>query len=151
MQQPPPGPPEGPMEPPPVPPPSQPPASQPAPMGAAAASNSKLYTVLAWVLFPPIGSIIFLFVGKDDPDVKFNAANATAVHGAMLVVWIILRILAAPIGLFGVLLFLWGIVWFIVWVIGLVLSLQSNGRRFSFPVLTDALSGVIPTIEGLAQ
>ncbi len=40
-----------------------PPPEQPAPQGAApggSASNKNLYTILAWGLFPPIGSLIFL-------------------------------------------------------------------------------------------
>ena len=175
MQQPPPGPPEGsseqpatppePMSPPPAPmmpppgpseppPPMTPPPSQPmygGGPGMAAASNAKAFTILAWVLFPPIGSFIFLFVGKDDPDVRFNAANATAIHGVMLVVAIVLRILAAALGIFALLLGIWYVIWFAVWLVGLILSIQSNGRRFSFPVLTDTLSGVIPAVENLAS
>ena len=54
--------------------PPPPPPGQPAPMGGTGAvgSNKNLYTILAWALFPPIGSLIFLFVGKDDADVKWT-------------------------------------------------------------------------------
>jgi len=52
-----------------------PPPGQPAPTGgSAAASNKKTYTILAYVL-GWLGGLIFLFVGKDDPDVKWNAAQ----------------------------------------------------------------------------
>src|SRR5439155_895650 len=80
---------------------------KPTPMGAApggSASNKNLYTILAWALFPPIGSLIFLFVGKDDPDVKNNAAQATVIHGAALVIYIILWVLATVTA--GILFFL---------------------------------------------
>ena len=49
-----------------------PPPPQPAPMGgtpSSVGSNKKTYTILAYVL-GWIGGLIFLFVGKDDPDVK---------------------------------------------------------------------------------
>ena len=54
-----------------------PPPGQPTPTGGTGAvgSNKNLYTILAWALLPPIGSLIFLFVGKDDPDVKYNATT----------------------------------------------------------------------------
>jgi uncharacterized membrane protein len=131
-----------------------PPPGQPAPMGAtpgAAGSNKNLYTILAWALFPPIGSLIFLFVGKDDPDVKNNSANAILVHGAMFAVYIVLWILTVIIVFFGVLLFIWGILWFIVWLIGLILALQAGGKRVNFPVLGAMLASYVPMVEGWAK
>src|SRR3979409_1320418 len=110
-----------------------PPPGQPTPTGGmsgAPASNKNLYTILAWALFPPIGSLIFLFVGKDDPDVKNNAAQATVIHGAALVIWIIAVILS-PFT-FGITYGLWSIVWFVIWLIGLILALQADGKRVEF-------------------
>src|SRR3989440_7892511 len=115
-----------------------PPPGQPTPMGAApggSASNKNLYTILAWALFPPIGSLIFLFVGKDDPDVKNNAAQAVVIHGSAFAVWIILRILTAIVLPIAILLILWDLVWFVLWLIGFVLALQAGGKRVNFPVL----------------
>src|SRR5207245_5550217 len=103
--------------------PPPPPPGQPAPMGGmsgAPAGNKNLYTILAWALFPPIGSLIFLFVGKDDPDVKNNAAQAVVIHGGAFAVWIILRILTAIVLPIAILLVLWDLVWFVLWLIGLV-------------------------------
>jgi uncharacterized membrane protein len=131
-----------------------PPPGQPTPQGAApggAGSNKNLYTILAWALFPPIGSLIFLFVGKDDPDVKNNSANALLVHGAMLVVDILLRILTAIVGFFGILLIIWFFIWFIVWLIGFVLALQAGGRRVNFPVLGPMVASYVPTVEAWAK
>src|ERR1700730_12236012 len=99
-----------------------PPPGQPPPMGGmpgAVGSNKNLYTILAWALLPPIGSVIFLFVGKDDPDVKYNAAAATIIHGAALAVYVVLWILIfVTVGVFGVLILLWWVVWFVIWLIG---------------------------------
>src|SRR5436190_118157 len=65
-----------------------PPPSQPAPMGGSApasgvGSNKKTYTILAY-LFWWVTGLIFLFVGKDDPDVKWNAANSLVFFGGEL-------------------------------------------------------------------
>src|SRR5207302_9813701 len=103
-----------------------PPPGQPAPMSGAGGTGSKknLYTILAWALLPPIGSLIFLFVGKDDPDVKYNAAQAVVIHGGAFAVWILLRILTIIFLPIAFLLVIWDIVWFVIWVLGLILALQ---------------------------
>lgn len=132
-----------------------PPPGQPAPMGgtpSAAGGNKNLYTILAWALFPPIGSLIFLFVGKDDADVKYNSANATVIHGAALLIYIITIVLSAvTVGLLFFLPLLWYLIWFIVWVIGLILALQAGGRRFAFPGIQGLASKYVPMVEGWAK
>ena len=122
-------------------------------MGGAPAvgSNKNLYTILAWALFPPVGSLIFLFVGKDDPDVKNNAANAILVHGAMLAVYIILWIASIIFFPLAILATLWWIVWFIVWLVGLILALQAGGKRVNFPVLGSMVASYVPMVEGWAK
>jgi len=136
----------------PPPPPSQP--AQP-PMGGASSSvgaNKNLYTILAWALFPPIGSLIFLFVGKDDPDVKYNAAAATVIHGASLIIDIVLWILSAvTLGVLFPLATLWGFVWFVIWLVGLILALQANGGRVHFPVVGTMADKYVPMVEGWAK
>jgi len=132
-----------------------PPPGQPAPMGGtpgAVGSNKNLYTILAWALFPPIGSLIFLFVGKDDPDVKYNSANATVIHGAALVIYIVTIILSVvTVGILFFLPILWFFIWFVVWVIGLILALQAGGRRFAFPGIQGLASKYVPMVEGWAK
>src|SRR5207302_7500583 len=89
------------------------PPSQPAPTPGTPSSvggNKNLYTILAWALLPPIGSLIFLFVGKDDPDVKYNAAQAVVIHGGAFAVWILLRILTIIFLPIAFLLVIWDIV-----------------------------------------
>jgi uncharacterized membrane protein len=119
--------------------------------GSAAGSNKNLYTILAWVLFPPIGSLIFLFVGKDDPDVKYNSALAVVVHGGAFVVYLILWVLALIISPIAFLASLFGIVWFVIWVVGLIVALQAGGNRVNFPVLGPLAAGYVPMVEGWAK
>jgi uncharacterized membrane protein len=117
----------------------------------AVGSNKNLYTILAWALLPPIGSLIFLFVGKDDPDVKYNAAQALVIHGVMLAVYIVLWILTIITVFLGILLALWYLVWFVVWLVGLILALQAGGKRVNFPVLGPMVASYVPAVEGWAK
>ena len=78
-----------------MPPPSP---GQPAPMGgtpAAAAGNKKTYTILAY-LVGWITGLIFLFVGKDDPDVKWNAANSVVFFGGLSIISFVIGLI--PVG-----------------------------------------------------
>lgn len=113
-----------------------PPPSQPAPMGGSAAgSNKKTYTILAYV-FGWIGGLIFLFVGKDDPDVKWNAANSIIIFGGLSIVMLILSFIP-PIAILVLLLWLVG---FVYWVIFLVQALQGNGERIPAPGVSSFLN-----------
>ena len=132
----------------PPPPPGQPMGGTPSAVGG----NKNLYTILAWALFPPIGSLIFLFVGKDDPDVKYNAAQATVIHGAALVIYILLWVVTIVTGgILGILIPLWWLVWFVIWLVGLIIALQANGARVSFPVLGPMVASYVPMVEGWAK
>jgi uncharacterized membrane protein len=119
--------------------------------GSAAGSNKNLYTILAWAALPPIGSLIFLFVGKDDPDVKNNSAQAVVIHGGMFIIWLILFVLSILILPLAFLLLLFDIIWFVVWLVGLVLALQAGGNRVKFPVLGPIAAGYVPMVEGWAK
>ena len=108
-----------------------PPPQQPAPMGgtpSAAGSNKKTYTILAYVL-SWIGGLIFLFVGKDDPDVKWNAANSVVVFGGLSIIIFIVglipvvRLLVLPLWIVGL----------VYWIIFLVKSVQGDGERIPAP------------------
>lgn len=111
-----------------------PPPSQPAPMGAtpAASSNKKTYSTLAYILGWLTG-IIFLFVGKDDPDVKWNAANSIVVFGGLSIINFVLSLIpgvkyiAPVVGLIG----------FVYWVIFLVKNLQGQGEKQHAPVIAS--------------
>jgi uncharacterized membrane protein len=120
-------------------------------MPGAAGSNRNLYTILAWALLPPIGSLVFLFVGKDDADVKYNAAEALVIHGGMFVVWLVLRILSIVVFPIVFVLLLWEIAWFVVWLIGLIMALQANGSRVNYPVLGPMAASYVPQVEAWAK
>jgi uncharacterized membrane protein len=105
-----------------------PPPSQPAPMGgapSAAGSNKKTYTILAYLLGWVTG-LIFLFVGKDDPDVKWNAANSIIVFGGLSIVSLVLSF----IPFVGIVVFLIG---FIYWAIFMIQAVQGTGGRIPAP------------------
>ena len=114
-----------------------PPPGQPAPSGTpgAVGSNKKMYTILAYVL-GWIGGLIFLFVGKDDPDVKWNAAQSLVIFGGLSILIFILglipfiQLLVFPLWLVG----------FIYWVIFLVQSLQGNGEKIPAPLIGGVIS-----------
>src|ERR1700724_559709 len=115
-----------------------PPPSQPSPMGgmpSAAGSNKKTYTILAY-LFGWITGLIFLFVGKDDPDVKWNAANSIVVFGGLSIILFVIglipvvQIIVIPLWIVG----------FIYWVIFMVQALQGNGQRIQAPGLSGFIN-----------
>lgn len=108
-----------------------PPPSQPSPMSGtpgSVGSNKKTYTILAYVL-GWIGGLIFLFVGKDDPDVKWNAANSLIVFGGLTIGIIILSFIPVV----NLLVFVLWLVGFVYWVIFLVQALQGTGQRIPAP------------------
>ena len=115
-----------------------PPPSQPSPAGgmpSAAGSNKKTYTILAY-LFGWITGLIFLFVGKDDPDVKWNAANSIVVFGGLSIILFVIglipvvQIIVIPLWIVG----------FIYWVIFMVQALQGNGERIQAPGLSGFIN-----------
>jgi len=124
-----------------------PPPGQPTPTSGTSGvgTNKNLYTILAWALLPPLGSLIFLFVGKDDPDVKYNAALAMTIHGPFLIVAIVLSIVFFPLYL------VWALLWFVVWLVGTILALQANGARVNYPVLGPLAAQYVPMVESLAK
>ena len=77
---------------PPPPPASPEPAPAPAGGTSAVGSNKKTYTILAYVL-TWIGGLIFLFVGKDDPDVKWNSANSLIIFGGLTILNLIFAVI----------------------------------------------------------
>ena len=110
-----------------------PPPSQPAPMGGAsgaAGSNKKTYTILAYLLGWLTG-LIFLFVGKDDPDVKWNAANSVVVFGGLSVLNLILSFIPV-VNVLTIVVFIAG---FILWVMIMIQALQGTGQRIPAPLV----------------
>lgn len=121
-----------------------PPPSEPAPMGgtpSAIGNNKKTYTVLAYAL-GWIGGLIFLFVGKDDPDVKWNAANSLVFFGGLSVVILIIGIIPIVQALAAV---VW-LVGFVYWIIFLVQSIQGNGERIPTPGLSGFMDKYVDQV-----
>lgn len=125
-----------------------PPPGQPAPMGgSAAASNKKTYTILAYVL-GWIGGLIFLFVGKDDPDVKWNAAQSLLIFGGLTIVIVVLNFIPVAGQIIGGVLWLIG---FVYWVIFLIQSLQGTGQRIQAPVIGGFISPYVDQIASAVK
>ncbi len=125
------------------PPPSQP---SPAPMGgsSASASNAKANVILAY-LFWWITGLIFLFVGKDDPDVKWNAAQSVVVLGGLWLIAIIFN--AIHLWPIGGLLYLIALIYWVIFLIG---AFNYKGGHIEAPLIgqftnqvTDQLANAI--------
>jgi uncharacterized membrane protein len=121
-----------------------PPPGQPTPAGgASAASNSKTNVILAYLLWWITG-LIFLFVGKDDPDVKWNAAQSVVVLGGIWLIGVIVSLVLVPL---GALIYLVAIVYWIIFLIG---AFNYQGGHIKAPgiaqftdSLTDSLANAV--------
>ncbi|HSP08462.1 MAG TPA: hypothetical protein VLU92_02555 [Candidatus Dormibacteraeota bacterium] len=123
-----------------------PPPSQPTPMGgtpSAAGTNKKTYSILAYLL-GWITGLIFLFVGKDDPDVKWNAANSIIVFGGLQIIIIVLGFIPVV----NLLVVILGLVAFVYWVIFLIQGLQGTGQRIQAPLIGSFID---PYVDQLAN
>jgi uncharacterized membrane protein len=123
-----------------------PPPGQPAPMSGAGAgaNNKKTYSLLAYLL-GWLGGLIFLFVGKDDPDVKWNAAQSLIIFGGLTIVIVVFSFIPVVGAIVWVLL---GLVGFIFWVYFLIQNLQGTGQRIPAPVIGTAIA---PYVDQLAN
>ncbi|MGA7911964.1 MAG: hypothetical protein WB682_10180 [Candidatus Dormiibacterota bacterium] len=122
-----------------------PPPGQPTPMGgtpSAAGSNKKTYSILAY-LVGWITGLIFLFVGKDDPDVKWNAANSIVVFGGLFVIQIVVGFIP---GINLILTPLIGLVSLIFWIIFLVQGIQGTGQRLPAPLIGSAINPLVDQV-----
>lgn len=123
-----------------------PPPSQPAPMGGApsTASNAKTNVILAYLLWWVTG-LIFLFVGKNDPDVKWNAAQSVVVLGGIWLVSTILTFIFAPIG------WLLYLVGFVYWVIFLVGAFNFQGGHIKAPGISQFTDGLTDQVANAVK
>src|SRR5262252_4925617 len=122
------------------------------PYQAAGGVDKKTGAILSYLL-GWITGIIFLFVGKNDPDVKYHAAQSTIFFGGMTVIFWALRILESFLpGVISFLLALIGVVLgfytFIMWIVCLVQANNNAGARFQIPIVG---SYVTPYAEQLAN
>jgi len=112
--------------------------------------------LLGWVT-----GLIFLFggrsiLGRDDPDVKYHAAQSIVVFGALSVVSFLLSFIANALidsglyRLFTSLNSLVGLVILVAWIVCLVLAWTRNGERFQVPLIGATVTPYAERIAGNA-
>lgn len=113
---------------------SQPPANHPQPAGLDKKTSAILSYALGWLT-----GIIFLFLGKHDPDVKFHASQSIVFFGAVSVLNIVLSIVGSLLGALGILFSLTGLVvavfTVVVWIMAMVQANNTGGVRAALPLV----------------
>ncbi|MEU6587540.1 DUF4870 domain-containing protein [Nocardia sp. NPDC046763] len=113
---------------------AQPPVGQPSPAGLNKKTSAILSYVLGWLT-----GIVFLFVGKNDPDVKFHAAQSTVFFGAASVVNIVLSVISSILGTLGIIFSLVGLAvgvfTFVVWIMAMIQANNTGGVRAELPIV----------------
>ena len=121
----------------------QPPAPPPSPGGGGGGGIDTRTGAFLSYLLTWITGIIMLFVGKQNPTIKYHAAQSIVYFGSLTVVVIILDILAniRPLGFLSVIALLVNLIQFISWIYCLIKAWTGNGERFALPVV----GGVVTT------
>jgi uncharacterized membrane protein len=113
---------------------SQHPVNQPQSSGLDKKTSAILSYVLGWVT-----GIIFLFVGKDDPDVKSHASQSIVFFGAVSVVNIVLSIVGSLLGVVGIIFSLASlavvVLAVVVWIMAMVQANNTGGVRAELPIV----------------
>ncbi|MFD4460133.1 DUF4870 domain-containing protein [Nocardia sp. NPDC058480] len=113
---------------------SQLPSNQPQPAGLNKKTSAILSYALGWLT-----GITFLFVGKNDPDVKFHAAQSVVFFGAVSVLNIVLSVVGSLLGALGIILSLAGLALavfaVVVWIMAMVQANNSGGVRAELPIV----------------
>lgn len=101
---------------------------------------ATLSYLVTWVT-----GVIFLFIGKNDPDVKFHAARSIVTFLPLQILITLAGLLPSPVNYIGTV--IW-VAYIVVYVFCLYKAWTENGARFQIPVL----SGVVDTFaEQLAS
>ncbi|MBO0682559.1 MAG: hypothetical protein J2P45_05335 [Candidatus Dormibacteraeota bacterium] len=106
-------------------------------------TGALLSYLLGWIT-----GIIMLFVGKDDPDVKFHASQSVVFFGGLFVINAIISILSRPIGALAFVSDLVTLVAIGFWIYCLIKAWNGAGARFSIPWVGGV---VAPYAEQLAN
>jgi uncharacterized membrane protein len=125
-----------------VPPP--PPGAGAPPPASGGSMDKKTSVILSYLLWWVTG-IIFMFVGKDDPDVRWNAAQSVVVLGGLWVIATILLYIVPPI---GYLIYLVGLVY---WVIFLVGAFNYQGGRIAAPVIGQYTNQIVEQLSNAVK
>ena len=97
-----------------------------------------------------VTGIIFLFVGKNDPDIKFHAAQAIVFFGGFTILRFVLGLFTGISGIggvFGILNLLVSLIIVAGWIYSLYTVYTNNGARFSYPFIGQFIT---PYAEQLA-
>ncbi|KAF0845744.1 DUF4870 domain-containing protein [Nocardia caishijiensis] len=110
------------------------PPNRPQSTGVDKKTGAILSYALGWVT-----GIVFLFVGKHDPDVKFHAAQSVIFFGAVSVLNIVLSILGSLLGALGIIVSLAGLALglftIVVWIMAMVQANNKAGARAELPIV----------------
>ncbi|MBH0779356.1 DUF4870 domain-containing protein [Nocardia bovistercoris] len=113
---------------------SQSPANRPQSTGPDKKTSAVLSYALGWVT-----GIVFLFVGKHDPDVKFHASQSIVFFGAVSALNIVLSIVGSLLGALGIVFSLAGLALgvfaVVVWIMAMVAANSSSGVRVELPLV----------------
>ncbi|WP_194836912.1 DUF4870 domain-containing protein [Nocardia sp. XZ_19_369] len=113
---------------------SQPPTNQPQSAGLDKKTSAILSYALGWLT-----GIVFLFMGKNDPDVRFHAAQSIVFFGAVSVVNIVLSIVGSLLGALGIIFSLAGLAVAVfsvaVWIMAMVQANSTGGVRAELPIV----------------
>ncbi|WP_040806287.1 DUF4870 domain-containing protein [Nocardia concava] len=113
---------------------SQPPANHPQSAGLDKKTSAILSYALGWLT-----GIVFLFVGKNDPDVKFHASQSIVFFGAVSVVNVVLSIVGSLLGTLGIIFSLAGlavaVLALVVWIMAMIQANNVGGVRAELPLV----------------
>ncbi|WP_067574844.1 DUF4870 domain-containing protein [Nocardia acidivorans] len=113
---------------------SQPPANRPRSTGLDKKTSAILSYALGWLT-----GIVFLFLGKNDPDVKFHASQSIVFFGAVSVLNIVLSVLGSLLGALGIIFGLAGLVLgllaLVVWIMAMIQANRTGGVRSELPLV----------------
>ncbi|WP_410875704.1 DUF4870 domain-containing protein [Nocardia sp. A7] len=126
---------------------SQSSTNQPRPAGLDKKTSAILSYALGWLT-----GIIFLFVGKNDPDVKFHAAQSIIFFGAVSLLNIVLSVVGSLLGVLGIIFSLAGlavaIFAVVVWIMAMVQANNSGGVRAELPVVGKFIAPYADQLAG---
>ncbi|MBL1078496.1 DUF4870 domain-containing protein [Nocardia sp. 2] len=109
-------------------------SSQPHSTGLDKKTSAILSYALGWLT-----GIVFLFLGKHDPDVKFHAAQSIIFFGAVSITNIALTIIGSLLGALGILFTLAGLALtvftLVIWIMAMIQANNAAGARTELPVV----------------
>ena len=134
-----------------TPPPSYQPSTPPGGYQSTGAGIDKRTGAFLSYLLWWVTGIIFLFVGKNDADVRYHGAQSTVFFGGITVLQIVLDIIAGighGLGLLLLVSWLIGLYGFIMWIYCLYKAWVGGGARFPIPLVGGVITPYAEQIAG---